>query len=286
MNVNEVLVVGMGQMGSGIAQVCVQAGCKTLVWDGNPAATQKGVSNVDKFLSRAVEKGKMTADQKNTMMANLVAIDDLAKAQNVDLVIEAVVEQMDAKQEVHAKLDSVLKPEAILSSCTSALPISEMGSVTKRRNKFIGIHFHNPVPVMALVEIIRGLETDDDTYQTASDFIKRINKVPVVVKDVPGFITNRVKIPESVEAIRALAEGIATAEDIDTAFKAGFGYPLGPLELCDFVGNDTMLHIMDDLYKSYADTKFFAPPLMRKMVALGLLGRKSGKGFYDYTNKK
>lgn len=286
MNVNEVLVVGMGQMGSGIAQVCAQAGCKTLVWDANPAAIQKGLANIDKILSRSVEKGKFTADQKNAMMANLVSINELSQAQNVDLVIEAVIETMEAKQEVHAELDRVLKPEAILSSCTSALPISEMGSVTNRRNKFIGIHFHNPVPVMKLVEIIRGLETDDDTYQTAYDFTKRINKTPVVVKDVPGFITNRVKIPESVEAIRALAEGIATAEDIDTAFKDGFGYPLGPLELCDFVGLDTMVHIMDDLYKSYADTKFFAPPLLRKMVSLGYLGRKSGRGFYDYSNKK
>ncbi|MCL6560336.1 MAG: 3-hydroxybutyryl-CoA dehydrogenase, partial [Firmicutes bacterium] len=182
--------------------------------------------------------------------------------------------------------DKVMGPGTILASCTSALPISEMASVTERQNKFIGIHFHNPVPVMKIVELIRGLETDDETYQTADRFVRKLKKTPVVVKDVPGFITNRVKIPELVEAIRALSEGIATAEDIDTAFKEGFNYPLGPLELCDFIGLDTLLHIMDDLYANYADTRYFAPPLLRKKVALGHLGRKTGRGIYDYKAQK
>lgn len=285
MKINKTLVVGLGQMGSGIAQVCLQAGCKVYVWDANPEAVKKGVGNIDKFLSRGVEKGKYTPDQKNTFMGNLTPVATLEEAKDADLVIEAIAEIMDAKQSVHTQLDKVLKPECILASCTSALPITEMGSVTNRKNKFIGIHFHNPVPVMALVEIIRGIETDDETYETCKEFIISINKTPVVVKDVPGFITNRVKIPECVEAIRAASEGIATVEDIDIAFRAGFGYPLGPLELCDFVGLDTMLHIMDDLYKSYADTRFFAPPMLRKLVSLGYLGRKSGRGFYDYSKK-
>lgn len=285
MKINSVLVVGMGQMGSGIAQVCVEAGCRVLVWDANPEAVKKGLGNIDKFLSRGVEKGKFTAEQKGAFMANLTPVSTLQEAQNADLVIEAIAEIMEAKQAVHAELDKVIKPEAILSSCTSALPITEMGSVTNRKNKFIGIHFHNPVPVMKLVEIIRGIETDDETYEIVREFISSIDKTPVVVKDVPGFITNRVKIPECVEAIRAAAEGIATVEDIDIAFKSGFGYPLGPLELCDFVGLDTMLHIMDDLYKSYADTRFFAPPMLRKLVSLGYLGRKSGRGFYNYSKK-
>lgn len=285
MKIKKVLVVGMGQMGSGIAQVCVEAGCQVYVWDMNPEAVKKGLANIDKFLYRGVEKGKLTGEQKSRCMENLVVVNNLQEASDADLVIEAIVEKMEAKQKIHAELDKILKPSAIQSSCTSALPITEMGSVTNRKNKFIGIHFHNPVPVMKLVEIIRGIETDEETYQTVREFISAINKTPVVVKDVPGFITNRVKIPECVEAIRAVSEGIATVEDIDIAFKDGFGYPLGPLELCDFVGLDTMLHIMEDLYNSYADTRFFPPPLLKKMVSLGYLGRKSGRGFYDYSNK-
>jgi 3-hydroxybutyryl-CoA dehydrogenase len=285
MNIDKMLVVGMGQMGSGIAQVCAVAGCKTYVWDANPEAVKKGMANIDKFLSRHVEKGKLTAEQKNAVMSSLTPVSSLEEAKDADLVIEAIAEIMEAKQSVHKQLDSILKPECILASCTSALPITVMASVTKRQNKFIGIHFHNPVPVMELVEVIRGVETDEETYQTTKEFCLSVKKIPVMVKDVPGFITNRVKIPECVEAIRCAAEGVATVEDIDIAFKAGFGYPLGPLELCDFVGLDTMVHIMDDLYKSYADTRFFAPPMIRQLVSLGYLGRKTGRGFYDYSKK-
>ncbi|KJS00787.1 MAG: 3-hydroxybutyryl-CoA dehydrogenase [Peptococcaceae bacterium BRH_c4a] len=286
MEVNKILVVGSGQMGSGIVQVCAEAGLSVYMFDSNRAAMEKGLATVDRFLSRAVEKGKLMADRKKSIMDNITTLNDLKEVPDIDLVIEAVVEKMEVKQQIHAQLDSVLKPETILASCTSALPISEMGSVTKRQNKFVGIHFHNPVPVMKLVEIIRGMETDDDTYKTAYDFVLKLGKTPVVVKDVPGFITNRVKIPELVEAIRAYSEGIATAKDIDTAFRDGFGYPLGPLELCDFIGLDTLLHIMNDLYDNYADTRFFPPPLLKKLVSLGYLGRKTGRGFYDYSAKK
>ncbi|AGL00046.1 3-hydroxyacyl-CoA dehydrogenase [Desulfoscipio gibsoniae DSM 7213] len=285
MEIKSVLVVGAGQMGSGIAQVCVQGGCQVFFYDSNPDAMKKGVAIIDKFLTSSMNKGKYTPEQKQAMMDNIKLIANYEEAKEADLVIEAVVENMAAKQQVHAELDAVMKPEAILSSCTSALPISEMGSVTKRQNKFIGIHFHNPVPVMKIVELIRGLETDDETYQISDKFVRKLNKTPVVVKDVPGFITNRVKIPELVEAIRALSEGIATAEDIDTAFREGFNYPFGPLQLCDFIGLDTLLHIMDDLYANYADTRYFAPPLLRKKVALGHLGRKTGRGIYDYSAK-
>lgn len=285
MEVKTVLVVGMGQMGSGIAQVCAEAGCRVMVYDAEPAVIPRGLSTVDKYLSRAVEKGRYTAEQKKAILDNIVAIQSFAEAREVDLVIEAVVEKMEVKQAVHAELDRVLPPHTILGSCTSALPISVMASATNRQNKFIGIHFHNPVPVMKLVELIRGMETDDETYATVRAFIEKVNKVPVVVKDMPGFITNRVKIPELVEAIRAYTEGIATKEDIDTAFKTGFGYPMGPLELSDFIGLDTLLHIMDDLYASYADARYFAPPVLRQLVSLGYLGRKTGRGFYDYAGK-
>lgn len=286
MSISKVLVMGMGQMGSGIIQVCAQAGSKVYTYDVNPEARKRGLAGIEAFLEKGVQKGKVTPEQKEQILKQIEVIDQVPAGLNVDLVIEAVVEDMGAKQKVWADLDKILPERTIFGTCTSALPITEMGSVTKRRNKFIGIHYHQPPQLMKLVEIIRGTETDDETYQVVYDYIVKQQKTPVTVKDVPGFITNRVGMPMTVEAIRALSEGIATAEDIDTAFRDGMGYPLGPLELCDFVGLDTMLHIMEDLYASFGDPKFFPPPLIKKLVSLGYLGRKSGRGFYDYSQKK
>ncbi len=283
MDIKNVLVVGMGQMGSGIVQICAQAGYTVYAVDAVEEVRKKGYASIDGILEKGVQKGKYTPEQKKQFMDNIIVISNFQEAKDIDLVIEAVSERMDVKQKVHAELDQLLPEKTILGTCTSALPITEMGSVTKRRNKFIGIHFHNPVPVMKLVEIICGTETDEEVYQAVYEFSLKLQKTPVTVKDVPGFITNRVGMPMVVEAIKALSEGIATAEDIDTAFKAGMGYPLGPLELVDFVGLDTMLYIMEDLYTAYGDSKFYPPPLIKKLVTLGYLGRKSGRGFYNYT---
>lgn len=286
MEIKNVLVVGMGQMGAGIVQVCTQAGYKVYAADTNVEVQKKGLASVDARIESGVKKGRYTPEQKKQMMDNITVISSIeeAKDKDIDLVIEAIFERMDLKQQVHAELDRILPAKTILGTCTSALPVSEMASATKRWHKFIGIHFHQPVPVMKLVEIIRGIATDEDTYQTVFDFSHKLQKTPVTVKDVPGFITNRVGMPMTVEAIRAFAEGIATAEDIDTAFRDGMGYAFGPLQLTDFVGLDTTLYIMEDLYAAYGDSKFYPPPLIKKMVTLGHLGRKTGKGFYDYSN--
>ncbi len=282
MEIKNIMVVGMGQMGSGIVQVCAQAGYTVYAVDVNEEVRKKGLASIDNILEKKVQKGKSSIEQKKEIMERIIVISNIREGQDIDLVIEAVSERMEVKQKVHAELDKILPEKTILATCTSALPITEMGAVTKRRDKFIGVHFHNPVPVMKLVEIICGTETNDEVYQLIYDFVVKLDKTPVTVKDVPGFITNRVGMPMVVEAIRALAEGIATAEDIDTAFKDGLGYPLGPLELVDFVGLDTMLYIMEDLYAAYGDSKFYPPPLIKKLIALGYLGKKSGRGFYDY----
>ncbi|MBB6283060.1 MULTISPECIES: 3-hydroxybutyryl-CoA dehydrogenase [Geobacillus] len=282
MDVKTIMVVGAGQMGSGIAQVCAVAGYDVLLYDISEAQLDKGIQNIEKLLARQVEKGKMAAADKDAALSRLSRSTDLRAAVNADLVIEAVVENMDVKTKLFAELDEIARPETILASNTSSLPITEIAAATKRPEKVIGMHFMNPVPVMKLVEIIRGLATADDVYETIEAVTRTLGKVPVEVNDFPGFISNRVLMPMINEAIYALYEGVATKEAIDEVMKLGMNHPMGPLTLADFIGLDTCLYIMETLHEGFGDDKYRPCPLLRKYVKAGWLGRKTGRGFYTY----
>ncbi|TCK02194.1 UNVERIFIED_ORG: 3-hydroxyacyl-CoA dehydrogenase [Anoxybacillus amylolyticus] len=282
MDVKTIMVVGAGQMGSGIAQVCAVAGYQVFLYDISEAQLDKGIANIEKGLARQVEKGKMTAADKDAALARLARSTDLHAAAEADLVIEAVVENMDVKTKLFAELDALARPETILASNTSSLPITEIAAATKRPEKVIGMHFMNPVPVMKLVEIIRGLATADDVYETIEAVARKLGKVPVEVNDFPGFISNRVLMPMINEAIYALYEGVATKEAIDEVMKLGMNHPMGPLTLADFIGLDTCLYIMETLHEGFGDDKYRPCPLLRKYVKAGWLGRKTGRGFYTY----
>ncbi|MFC0297470.1 3-hydroxybutyryl-CoA dehydrogenase [Geobacillus jurassicus] len=282
MDVKTIMVVGAGQMGSGIAQVCAVAGYQVFLYDISEAQLDKGIANIEKGFARQVEKGKMTAADKDAALARLARSTDLHDAAGADLVIEAVVENMDVKTKLFAELDAIARPETILASNTSSLPITEIAAATKRPEKVIGMHFMNPVPVMKLVEVIRGLATADDVYETIESVARKLGKVPVEVNDFPGFISNRVLMPMINEAIYALYEGVATKEAIDEVMKLGMNHPMGPLTLADFIGLDTCLYIMETLHEGFGDDKYRPCPLLRKYVKAGWLGRKTGRGFYTY----
>ncbi|MFC4184150.1 3-hydroxybutyryl-CoA dehydrogenase [Saccharococcus thermophilus] len=282
MDVKTIMVVGAGQMGSGIAQVCAMAGYHVFLHDISQAQIDKGLANIEKLLSRQVEKGKMTEEEKAATLSRLTPSTDLQNAAQVDLVIEAIVENMDVKTKLFAELDQIAPPHAILATNTSSLPITEIAAATKRPEKVIGMHFMNPVPVMKLVEIIRGLATADEVYETIEAITRKLNKVPVEVNDFPGFISNRVLMPMINEAIYALYEGVATKEAIDEVMKLGMNHPMGPLTLADFIGLDTCLYIMETLHEGFGDDKYRPCPLLRKYVKAGWLGRKTGRGFYTY----
>ncbi|WP_042354398.1 3-hydroxybutyryl-CoA dehydrogenase [Bacillus rubiinfantis] len=282
MKVEKVMVVGAGQMGSGIAQVCAQAGYKVLLNDLKPEFVERGLGVISKNLSRNVEKGRLTENEKQGVLQNLASSTDLQDAADVDLVIEAAVENMEVKAKLFAQLDEIAPAHTILASNTSSLPITEIAAATKRPEKVIGMHFMNPVPVMKLVEIIRGLATADEVYQTIEDMTKTLSKVPVEVNDFPGFVANRVLMPMINEAIYTLYEGVATKEAIDEVMKLGMNHPMGPLTLADFIGLDTCLYIMETLHEGFGDDKYRPCPLLRKYVKAGWLGRKSGRGFYSY----
>lgn len=283
MGIQTVMVIGAGQMGGGIAQVMAAAGHMTYLNDVNLDIVNSRIAFIEKLLTKDVSKGKITEAQKAATLANLIPSADQKDAVGCDLVVEAIVESMEIKSRVFRNLDEICKPSCILASNTSSLPITEIAAVTKRPEQVIGMHFMNPVPVMKLVEIIRGIATSDETYQAVKAETLVLNKTPVEVRDVPGFISNRVLQMMINEAIYCLYEGVATVEDIDTVMKLGMNHPMGPLQLADFIGLDTVLAIMETLYDGYADCKYRPCPLLRQYVKAGWLGKKSGRGFYQYT---
>lgn len=282
MEIKTVMVIGAGQMGGGIAQVMAAAGRKTYLNDVNMDIVKARLAFIEKLLAKDVSKGKITEEQKAATLANLIPSTDQKDAADCDLVVEAIVESMAVKGKVFSNLDQICKPSCILASNTSSLPITEIAAHTKRPEKVIGMHFMNPVPVMKLVEIIRGLATSDETYEAIKEESLALGKTPVEVRDVPGFISNRVLQVMINEAIYCLYEGVASPEDIDTVMKLGMNHPMGPLQLADFIGLDTVLAIMETLYDGYADCKYRPCPLLRQYVKAGWLGKKSGRGFYQY----
>jgi 3-hydroxybutyryl-CoA dehydrogenase len=281
-NISRVGVVGCGLMGSGIAEACARAGYQVVVREVADELLQKGIGRIRKSLSRAVERGKATSADMDEAMEHIHGTLELADFADCDLVVEAAVENMEVKKEIFATLDGVLPPHAILASNTSSLCVTEMASVTRRGDKVLGIHFFNPVPVMPLIEFVRTILTSDDTMEMAREFGASLGKTMVTAKDTPGFIVNRLLIPYILDAVRIYEDGLASREDIDTAIKLGLNHPMGPLTLLDFVGLDTTLFIADAMFEEYKDPRYAAPPLLRRMVLAGHLGRKAGKGFYDY----
>ena len=282
MTIQNVMVIGAGQMGAGIAQVFAQAGLQVKLNDMKQEALDKGLSGIEKRLARAVEKGKMSESEQKEAFARLSGTTNLEDASDCDLVIEAVVESMDVKEHVFKSLDEITPKHAILATNTSSLPITEIAAVTNRPDQVIGMHFMNPVPVMKLVEIIRAIQTSDETYQAIEDMTRRLNKSPVEVEDFPGFVSNRILMPMINEAIYTVYEGVASPEDVDTVMKLGMNHPMGPLTLADFIGLDTCLYIMEVLHEGFGDSKYRPCPLLRKYVKAGWLGKKSGRGFYSY----
>ncbi|MEH6904561.1 3-hydroxybutyryl-CoA dehydrogenase [Neobacillus drentensis] len=282
MKISKLMIIGAGQMGSGIAQVCAQAGYKVILNDLKPEFVERGYAGINKLLTRNVDKGRLTEEQKQDILGNITTSTNLKDASDVDLVIEAAVENMAIKTNIFAQLDEITPAHTILASNTSSLPITEIAAATKRPEKVIGMHFMNPVPVMKLVEIIRGLATADEVYQVIEDMTKTISKVPVEVNDFPGFVSNRILMPMINEAIYTVYEGVATKEAIDEVMKLGMNHPMGPLTLADFIGLDTCLYIMETLHQGFGDDKYRPCPLLRKYVKAGWLGKKTGRGFYTY----
>jgi 3-hydroxybutyryl-CoA dehydrogenase len=282
MAINSVGVVGAGTMGNGIAQVFAQAGCAVRVVDALPAALDRAKQTIDKSLAKFVEKGKLPAADRDAALARLSfggSVDTLAEA---DFVVEAIVEETGAKRALFAELDRVTRPGVILSSNTSSISITALGAATKRPDRVLGMHFMNPVPLMTLVELVRGQATSAESMHTATELCRRLGKTPVEAADYPGFISNRILMPMINEAIYALMEGVGSAEAIDTVMKLGMNHPMGPLTLADFIGLDVCLAILEVLHQGLGDPKYRPCPLLRRMVAAGHLGRKTKRGFYEY----
>lgn len=286
MEIRKVGVVGCGLMGSGIAQVSAMAGFPTVVREVSEDLLKKGQGIIEKSLGKFVEKGTLTAEQRAETTARLQPTVELRDFADCDLVIEAIIENLDRKRELFATLDGIVKPAAIFASNTSSLSVTEMMTATKRAPQFLGLHFFNPVPLMKLVEVVKTVVTDPAALEAGLGFAKAVGKTPILTSDRGGFIVNRLLVPYLLDSIRALEEGVGSIVDIDNGMKLGCGHPMGPLTLNDFVGIDTTYYISEIMFNEYRERRFAAPPLMKRMVAAGMLGRKSGKGFYDYSDPK
>ncbi|MDD3653878.1 MAG: 3-hydroxyacyl-CoA dehydrogenase family protein [Desulfotomaculaceae bacterium] len=283
MEIKKIGVLGAGAMGTGIANVAAQGGFDVIISDVDLGIVQKSVGNINSFLNKSVEKGKLTTEQKDEIIARVEPQSGLDGFGDVDLVIEAIFEDMQVKKDNFVKLDKICKPEAILCSNTSSFSITELAATTERPERFAGMHFFNPAPIMRLVEIIRGYYTSDDTVSTLKDVTVKMRKTPVLVKrDSPGFIVNRIMLIQFIEAIKLLEEGVATPEDIDIAVKLGLNYPMGPFELLDFGGVDITYHVVNYLCDEFKDIRWNPPLALKELIRAGRLGRKNGKGFYNY----
>jgi len=290
MQINKVGVLGCGLMGSGIAQVAAQAGYDVLVLEAELKALDKGFAGIDaslaKFVERGPEKGGITALQKDEIRARLKGTQKKEDLAQCDIVIEAIIENIDEKKKVYAALDSMVKSDAIFATNTSSISVTELMTATKRVDRFIGLHFFNPVPLMKLVEVVRTIATSESVMDTAVEFAKKLGKVPVRTSDKTGFIVNRLLVPYLLDAIRAYEEGVGSIPDIDNAMKLGCGYPMGPFTLLDFVGLDTTYYITHVMYDEFKEQRFASPPLLKRLVLAGWYGKKSGKGFYDWSDAK
>ena len=284
MAIQRVGVVGCGLMGSGIAQVCAQAGFPTVVREVNAELVDKGLKGIEKNLARLVEKGAITEGGKGEIRSRLRGVTSLDELRDSDLIVEAIVEQLPAKRELFSSLDSLCPPSTIFASNTSSLTIIEIAAATKRPERFVGLHFFNPVPVMKLVEVVRTIATDAAVYEEMVAFGAKLGKTPVRAQDSGGFIVNRLLVPYLLDAIRALEERVGSVVDIDNSMKLGCGYPMGPFTLLDFVGLDTTYYISQIMFEEYKEKRFAAPPLLKRMVLAGWYGKKSGRGFYDYSD--
>ncbi|PYP88350.1 MAG: 3-hydroxybutyryl-CoA dehydrogenase [Blastocatellia bacterium AA13] len=286
MALRNVAVLGCGLMGSGIAQVCAQAGNDVTIIEVSEDLLRKGLGKLETGLNKLVERGKLASDSRDQTMSHLRGSTNLEDAAKADLVIEAIIENLDEKHKTYSQLDRICQPETVFASNTSSLSITQMmvAAGPERQRRFIGMHFFNPVPIMKLVEVVRTIVTDPDVYTQAVEFARSIGKVPVQTSDRTGFIVNRLLVPYMLDAIRALEEGVATIVDIDTAMKLGCGYPMGPFTLTDFVGLDTTYYIANIMFDEFREKRFAPPPLLKRMVMAGFHGRKSGRGFYDYQD--
>jgi len=283
MSIKRVGVVGCGLMGAGIVQVSAGAGIETMVREVDQATLDKGLGRIRKFLDGGVEKGKVTAEDRDKTLANIKGTTKLEDLGPCELIVEAVVESIGAKREVFSTLDRVTQPDAVLASNTSSLSITEIAATTTRPERVLGLHFFNPVPLMKLVEIIKALPTSEGAFEKAKGFVEQIGKTAVICKDTPGFVVNRLLVPYLLDAVRLLESGLATREDIDNGMKLGCGYPMGPLTLLDFVGLDTTYYIANIMFEEFRQPHFAPPPLLKRMVLAGYMGRKSGRGFYEYA---